>query len=286
LAQLAQIHIGLHAGRFAPRPLGIWIINKESFNSIHVSLTITRKSSYFYFFVAPGPRRRFGRTLGQSHEFPPPVTPYWGNKHSDFMLKATRAYALTKFDFSSLNPCLLMTTGVLELRQAHSEQQNTVAFKLKLGRASLTRQRCGMHAIWTEGAREGQSTWGHSRGCSVVAMRCSRCLGAVAFNRSSQWASLALEDAKTWLRGTWSILRWAGHSKVSHGGILADSEEIRNSRAMVDDQEWGVVHKVRNKRVEQGEASIYRDQSPVPWIWDEIELFGGEIFYWSRLRGA
>jgi hypothetical protein len=46
---------------------------------------------------------------------------------------------------------------------------------------------------------------------------------------------LALKDAKTWLRGTQYNLRSAGHGEMSHGGVLADSGEIRNSRAMVDD---------------------------------------------------
>jgi hypothetical protein len=195
------------------------------------------------------------------------------------MLKSTRAYALTKFDWSDHNSCLLMTTAALELRQAHSEQHNVVTFKLKLGRVSLTHQRYVHTRIWTEGAREVRSTWGRSRGCSTVAMRCSWCPPAVAFNRSSRWASLALEDAKTWLRGTRYNLRRASHGEVSHGDVLADSGEIQNSRAMVVGREWGVVCLVRNERAEQGGASIYRDRSPVPRLWDEIELFGGETFY-------
>jgi hypothetical protein len=57
------------------------------------------------------------------------------------MLKTTRAYALTKFDWLDHNSCLLMTTAALELRQGRFEQQNAVAFKMKLGRVSLTHQR-------------------------------------------------------------------------------------------------------------------------------------------------
>jgi hypothetical protein len=47
-----------------------------------------------------------------------------------------------------------------------------------------------------------------------------------------------------------------GHNTIPHGGVLADLGEIRNSRAMVDDQEWGVVRWVRKKKVEEREPSI------------------------------
>jgi hypothetical protein len=75
--------------------------------------------------------------------------------HSEFMLKSTRAYALTKFDWSDHNSCLLMTTAALELRQAHSEQHNMVTFKLKLGQVSLTHQRYGTHTNLNGGSTGG-----------------------------------------------------------------------------------------------------------------------------------
>jgi hypothetical protein len=51
----------------------------------------------------------------------------------------------------------------------------------------------------------------------------------------------------------------ADHGAMSHGGVLGRFGEKRNSRAMVDNRERGVVLWVRNKKAEQGEASIYRD---------------------------
>jgi hypothetical protein len=71
------------------------------------------------------------------------------------MLKTTRAYALTKFDWLDHNSCLLMTTAALELRQGCFEQLNAVAFKLKLGRVSLTHQRHGTHVNLNRGSTGG-----------------------------------------------------------------------------------------------------------------------------------
>jgi hypothetical protein len=101
---------------------------------------------------------------------------------------------------------------------------------------------------------------------------CSRRTNMVAFNWSSLQATGDSKDTRTQTREVWTDLEFSSQGEVSHGGVPADLGEIWNSRAIVDDREWGVVFWLCNKIAEQARASIYRDQPSVLRIWAKLGL--------------
>jgi hypothetical protein len=64
----------------------------------------------------------------------------------------------------------------------------------------------------------------------------------------------------------------AGHGATSHDVFLVNLGENRNSRAMMDNRERGVVCWVHNEISEQGEHSIYRSRLWLLRILDKREL--------------
>jgi hypothetical protein len=71
----------------------------------------------------------------------PPATPNNGSKHTGTALEAPRTCYRDYFDETAPRACLLATQAELELRRVRSEQQNAVAFRIRVGRASLAHQR-------------------------------------------------------------------------------------------------------------------------------------------------
>jgi hypothetical protein len=78
----------------------------------------------------------------------------------------------------------------------------------------------------------------------------------IEINRLGLQATGDPKDTRTQTKEVWTNVEFPSHDEVSHGGVLADLGEIWNSRAMVDDWEWGVVCCVSNRETEQGEHSI------------------------------
>jgi hypothetical protein len=74
-----------------------------------------------------------------------PATPNNGSKHTGTILEASWTCHRDYFDEPAPRACLLATPAEPVLRRVRSEQQNVVAFRIRVGRASLAHQRRDTH---------------------------------------------------------------------------------------------------------------------------------------------
>jgi hypothetical protein len=111
---------------------------------------------------------------------------------------------------------------------------------------------------WTGATPNGQSTWAMSTAAFSGDNMRSLCYDVVVFNWPRLGASLAVRNAKTWIREAWMDLGMVGHAAMPHGSDGDRFGGIPNSWATVEGLRWGMVLWARNKRAEQGGHSIYR----------------------------
>jgi hypothetical protein len=104
------------------------------------------------------------------------------------------------------------------------------------------------------------------RRCSQVTTRCSLSYSAVAFNWSGPGVSLAVRDAKTWVREAWNDLRMAVQGGWLTAATMTSFGEIRWTCALVNERGQLRVYWVRNREMKQGECSIYSDRPRALWI--------------------